>query len=99
MTREVRAIHCLLPAALTAAGIAAWGCDRRSVVDAVTTSKVKAAIAADSAMKDSDISVRTDSGIVALSGKAKSADQINVANNLAQRQSGIAGVEISVTVK
>lgn len=88
-----------MPAALIAAGIAAWGCDRRPVVDAVTTGKVKAAIAADSAMKDSDISVSTDSGIVALSGKAKSPDQINVANNLAQRQSGVVGVETSVTVK
>ncbi len=69
------------------------------VTDTVTTGKVKAAIAADSGMKDADIQVKTDAGTVVLTGTAKSQDQITIATNLAQRQDGVSKVESQVVVK
>jgi hyperosmotically inducible periplasmic protein len=70
------------------------------VGDTVTTGKVKAAIAADSGMKDSDISVTTNGGLVTLSGTVKSQDQVTIASNLAQRQDGVQKVDTAnVAVK
>ena len=69
------------------------------VNDTVTTGKIKAAIAADSGMKDSDVSVSTNSGVVTLAGTVKSQDQVTIATNLAQRQEGVARVESSIAVK
>lgn len=69
------------------------------VGDTVTTGKIKAAIAADSGMKDSDISVTTNAGVVTLSGTVKSQDQVTIASNLAQRQEGVQKVETNVAVK
>ena len=69
------------------------------VSETVTTGKIKAAIAADSAMKDSDISVTTKDGVVSLSGSVKSQDQIAIATNLAQRQEGVQRVESNVSVR
>lgn len=42
-----------------------------AVSETVTTGKVKAAIAADSGMKDTDVSVTTNAGVVTLSGTVK----------------------------
>lgn len=67
--------------------------------ETVTTGKIKAAIAADSAMKDSDISVTTNNGVVTLSGTVKSQDQVSIATNLAQRQEGVQRVESNITVR
>src|SRR5207247_10794685 len=47
--------------------------------DTVTTGKVKAAFASDSGLKDTDIIVKTDGGVVVLSGTVKSQDQITIA--------------------
>jgi hyperosmotically inducible protein len=69
------------------------------VSDTVTTGKVKAAIAADSGMKDTDVSVTTQGGVVILSGTVKSQDQLTIATNLAQRQDGVSKVETTVTVR
>ena len=63
------------------------------------TGKVKAAITADNGMKDSDISVKTENGIVTLSGNVKSPDQVTLAAALAQRQEGVNRVENQVAVK
>lgn len=70
-----------------------------AVSETVTTGKIKAALAADSAMKDSDISVATKDGVVTLSGTVKSQDQISIATNLAQRQEGVQRVESNITVR
>ena len=70
-----------------------------AVNETVTTGKIKAAIAGDSAMKDSDISVTTNSGVVTLSGTVKSQDQVAIATNLAQRQEGVTRVESNINVR
>jgi hyperosmotically inducible protein len=69
------------------------------VSDTVTTGKVKAAIASDSGLKDSDIVVKTDGGVVVLSGTAKSQDQITIATNLAKGQEGVNRVETQIVVR
>lgn len=70
-----------------------------AVSETITTGKVKAAIAADPGMKDSDVSVTTNAGVVMLSGTVKSQDQVAIATNLAQKMDGVAKVESSITVK
>ncbi len=69
------------------------------VADTVTTGKVKAAIATDPILKDADIMVKTDAGVVVLTGTAKSRDQVAMATNIAQRQEGVSRVDNQVTVK
>ena len=79
---------------------AATGSDSANVVnDTMVTGKVKAAITADNGMKDSDISVKTENGVVTLTGAVKSPDQVTLAAALAQRQEGVARIENQVTVK
>ena len=86
------------PAANTPASSS--GQDSTNVVtDTLVTGKVKAAITADSGMKNADISVKTENGLVTLTGSAKSPDQITLASALAQRQDGVNRVENQVTVK
>jgi hyperosmotically inducible protein len=70
-----------------------------AVSETITTGKVKTAIAADSGLKDSDISVTTHDGVVTLSGTVKSQDQVAIATNLAQRQEGVTKVETQITVR
>lgn len=70
-----------------------------AVSDTLTTGKIKAALAADSGMKDSDLSVTTNNSVVTLGGTVKSQDQISIATNLAQKQDGVSKVESSITVK
>jgi osmotically-inducible protein OsmY len=50
-------------------------------------------------MKDSDISVKTENGMVTLTGTVKSPDQVTLASALAQRQEGVSRVENQVAVK
>ena len=50
-------------------------------------------------MKDAYISVKTENGVVSLSGTVKSGDQITLASSLAQRQEGVNRVETTVAVK
>ena len=66
---------------------------KAAVGETVTTGKIKAAIAADPGMKDSDVSVSTTNGVVTLSGTVKSQDQVTIATNLAQRQEGVNRVD------
>ena len=70
-----------------------------AVSETVTTGKVKAAIAADPGMKDSDISVTTNNGVVMLSGTVKSQDQVAIATSLAQKMDGVTKVDSTITVK
>ena len=70
-----------------------------AVSETITTGRIKAAIAADGGLKDSDISVTTNNGVVMLSGTAKSQDQVSAATALAQRQDGVSKVETTITVK
>jgi hyperosmotically inducible periplasmic protein len=70
-----------------------------AISETVTTGKIKAAIAADSAMKDADISVTTKDGVVSLGGTVKSQDQVAIATNLAQRQEGVQRVESNIQVR
>lgn len=70
-----------------------------AVSETITTGKVKAALAADSGLKDSDISVTTKDGVVTLSGTAKSQDQVAMATTLAQRHDGVTRVENNISVK
>jgi hypothetical protein len=70
-----------------------------AVSETITTGKIKAAIASDAGLRDSDISVTTDNGVVVLSGTAKSQDQVTMATALAQRQDGVTRVENNITVK
>lgn len=86
----------LISAVMLAAAVVAVGCD---VTDTMATGNIKAAIAADSGMKDTDLSVTTNGGVVTLSGTVKSQDQVTIASNLAQRQEDVTKVETNVTVK
>lgn len=70
-----------------------------AVSETITTGKIKAAIAADAGLRDSDISVATQNGVVTLSGTAKSQDQVSMATALAQRQDGVVRVENHISVK
>lgn len=70
-----------------------------AVSETITTGKIKAAIASDAGLKDSDISVTTQNGVVTLSGIAKSQDQVSRATALAQRQEGVVRVENNISVK
>lgn len=69
------------------------------VADTVTSGKIMAALVADPALKDSDIAVKTDAGVVVLTGTAKSQDQVAMATQLAQKQEGVTRVESQVTVR
>ena len=90
------------PAASTAtpSSTAATGATSANAVsDTMVTGKVKAAIASDNGLKDNDISVKTENGVVTLSGSVKSPDQVTLATALAQRQEGVSRVESQVTVR
>jgi hyperosmotically inducible protein len=69
------------------------------IADTATTGKVQAAIAVEPALKNAAISVKTDGGIVVLTGTAKSQDQIAMATSLAQRQDGVTRVDNQVVVQ
>jgi len=69
------------------------------VADTIVTGKVKTAISADNAMKETDVSVKTENGVVTLTGTVKSPDQVTLASALAQRQEGVRRVENQVAVR
>jgi len=86
--------------ATSSASTSATGSGSANVVtDTLITGKVKTAITADNGMKDSDISVKTENGLVTLTGTVKSPDQVTLAAALAQRQEGVSRVENQVAVK
>ena len=88
------------PATTASTAAPATGAGSGNVVaDTIVTGKVKAAISADNGMKDSDISVKTENGLVTLTGTVKSQDQVTLASALAQRQEGVNRVENQVAVQ
>jgi osmotically-inducible protein OsmY len=69
------------------------------VADTATTGKVRLALANEPNLKDADIGVKTDSGVVTLSGTAKSQDQVTTAQNVAQKQEGVSSVNVQIAVR
>lgn len=86
-------------AATTTMAPGAAGDATGAMSETLTTGKVKAAIAADTGLKDSDISVTTSNGVVTLAGTVKSQDQVSIATTLAQKQEGVTRVDSQVTVR
>lgn len=87
------------PSADTSSTAATGANSANAVSDTIVTGKVKTAITADNAMSDADISVKTENGIVTLTGAVKSPEQVTLAAALAQRQEGVSRVENQVAVK
>ncbi|MGZ5080406.1 MAG: BON domain-containing protein [Usitatibacter sp.] len=71
----------------------------QGVEDATITSKVKNAIASDSAMKDVELTVETADAVVTLSGTARASDQIARAIALAREVDGVKSVINILAVK
>lgn len=69
------------------------------VGDSGVTAKVKAALVDDDAIKSTDISVNTDSGIVTLSGFVSSQDQAEQAVAVAKKVEGVKSVSDKLQVK
>jgi osmotically-inducible protein OsmY len=69
------------------------------VDDSVVTSKVKAAIVNDLALKGFQISVKTYQGVVQLSGFVDSAQNANKAADLARGVNGVTDVKNDLIVK
>lgn len=86
--------------ALPLASFAAEGDSVKTKVgDAVITTKVKAEFAKDKAISATDISVETDSsGLVQLSGTAKSKAEAEKAVSVAKNVKGVTGVKNDIVV-
>jgi osmotically-inducible protein OsmY len=70
-----------------------------AVNETVTSTKILAAIASDSGLKDANINVTTSNGVVTLGGTANSQDQVALASGIAQRQEGVSRVESNIEVR
>jgi len=66
--------------------------------DATITTKVKASFAGDKWVKGRDISVRSDHGVVDLTGNVNSKDESNRATALATNVTGVRAVHNNLTV-
>jgi osmotically-inducible protein OsmY len=69
------------------------------VDDSVITSKVKAAIVDDMALKGFEINIKTYQGVVQLSGFVDSADKVSKAGELARGVTGVTEVKNDLIVK
>ncbi len=67
--------------------------------DSAVTAKVKAALVDDSAIKSTDISVKTDAGVVTLSGFVTSQEQAEKAVTLAKSVEGVKSVSDKLHVR
>jgi osmotically-inducible protein OsmY len=74
------------------ARVAAPGADEQ------TSTKILAAITSDSGMKEANVSVTTENGVVKLGGNARSRDQVTLAMDIARRQPGVSAVESEIQV-
>ncbi|MDB5987958.1 MAG: phospholipid-binding protein [Nevskia sp.] len=70
-----------------------------AVDDAAITTKVKAALIAESSLKAGDIKVETNQGVVALTGTVGTADQGAKAEQIAKATAGVTSVNNQLTVK
>jgi hyperosmotically inducible protein len=66
--------------------------------DATITSKVKAAFAEDKWVKGRDISVRTDHGVIDLTGTVNSKDESDRATELATKVKSVRAVHNNLTI-
>ncbi len=69
------------------------------VDDALITTKVKAALAADPSVKATEVNVETFKGMVQLSGFVSSRDSIQKAIDIARGVGGVRGVKNDMVVK
>lgn len=69
------------------------------VDDALITTKVKAALAADPDVKATEVNVETFKGMVQLSGFVASRESIQKALDIARGVNGVRGVKNAMTVK
>ena len=67
--------------------------------DSAITTKVKAALAGDSSVKSSDVSVTTNSGVVTLSGQVDNSDQKSAAVKDASNVAGVKDVTNNLTTR
>jgi len=65
----------------------------KAVSDTMITTKVKASLKTDSGLKGSDISVSTNNGQVALTGKVQDRQQADRAAELARKVDGVKDVD------
>lgn len=72
---------------------------KRMVSDSYITSKVKAALLKDEGMKSMKVSVKTEGGVVQLSGFVDSEDQIKQAGKIAAGVNGVKSVKNSLLLK
>jgi hyperosmotically inducible protein len=72
---------------------------KRVVKDSVITSKVKASLLKDEGMKSLKVSVKTNHGVVLLSGFVETEDQIQQAGKIAAEIEGVQSVENSLLIK
>jgi hyperosmotically inducible protein len=68
-----------------------------AISDAMITSKVRAALLADDAMRGADVSINTQHGVVVLSGNVKSYEQVGIASAHAQKPDGVLRVDNQLT--
>ena len=66
--------------------------------ETATSTKIMTAISSDPAMKDADVTVKTENGVVTLGGSAKSQDQVALATGIATKQPGVARVESQIAL-
>jgi osmotically-inducible protein OsmY len=69
------------------------------VDDQAASSRVRAALSADTEYKYGDVAVQTFNGVVQLSGFVNSRDQKNRAGDLAKKAQGIRDVQNNIVVK
>lgn len=105
MTKWKKALSSALMAATLVGGMSACAAQREQssvgeyVDDSVITTQIKAKFAADKAVSALAISVETLQGVVQLSGFAKSADEKQTAERLAQSVEGVKGVKNDIVLK
>jgi hyperosmotically inducible protein len=72
---------------------------KRVVKDSVITSKVKGILLKDEGLKSLNVSVKTNHGVVLLSGFVETEDQIKQAGKIASEIEGVKSVENSLLIK
>jgi len=72
---------------------------KRVVKDSVITSKVKSVLLKDEGLKSLKVSVKTNHGVVLLSGFVETEDQIKQAGRVASEIEGVKAVENSLLIK
>lgn len=70
-----------------------------SVEDSALTAKLKAKILATKELESLDIHVKTEEGVVTLSGKVESAEDIKLAEKVVREAKGVKGVKNNLSVK